>query len=96
MKKLEISSVCNRCLSIVSFEKEDVTQGYFAFCDSHDEDLERWETYTQLAITNGLADALESFLGNVLNGQGRATVANANDLQKVYDLLLTRKKGEKK
>ena len=91
---MEINSVCNRCLSIVSFLKEDVTDGYFAYCDNHDEDLERSETFTQLAITNGLADALESLLGDVLNGQGRANVANANALQKIYDLLLTRKKGE--
>jgi hypothetical protein len=91
MKKLEISSVCNRCLSIVSFQDEDVTNGYFAYCSEHDEDLERWETYTQFCLTNELADVLENVLGEMLQAQGRSNVA---ELQTIYDLLQTRKKGE--
>jgi hypothetical protein len=34
---------CNRCQSVVSFE--EVTEGYFAFCLMHDEDLYQFETY---------------------------------------------------
>jgi hypothetical protein len=34
---------CYRCQSIVSFEK--VSFGYFAYCQMHDEDLFKFETY---------------------------------------------------
>jgi hypothetical protein len=34
---------CNRCQSIVSFEA--VSNGYFAYCQMHDEDLYQFETY---------------------------------------------------
>ena len=34
---------CNRCHTMV--EHEEVSNGYFAYCPSHDEDLFSFETY---------------------------------------------------
>lgn len=34
--------VCARCMEPVSFE--DVTEGYYAVCENHYEDLDEWET----------------------------------------------------
>lgn len=34
---------CNRCHSIVDQSKDNVSEGYFAYCPNHDEDLYEFE-----------------------------------------------------
>ena len=34
---------CNRCNTIVDLDKSKVTEGYFAYCPNHDEDLFEFE-----------------------------------------------------
>ena len=34
---------CNRCNTVVDLDKSKVSEGYFAYCPTHDEDLYKFE-----------------------------------------------------
>lgn len=45
---MKATALCNRCDRPVEFDPNTVTQGYFAWCPYHDEDLFKFECYLEV------------------------------------------------